>query len=60
MEKKINVTPKEYSELQKLAQISNNKLMSIGQRKIAKAQYEAILRLAKYRPHTPSPLKDMY
>ncbi|WP_159081871.1 hypothetical protein [Paenibacillus sp. CAA11] len=53
MNSKINVTSHEYKELEKLANIVNNSNVSIGQRKIAKAQYEAILRLAKNRPNTP-------
>ncbi|WP_223069398.1 hypothetical protein [Paenibacillus caui] len=53
MARKINVTEDEYKELQKLAEIVNNLNIPTGQRKIAKAQYEAILRLAKNRPNLP-------
>ncbi|WP_046180339.1 hypothetical protein [Domibacillus tundrae] len=58
MRNKINVTPQEYKELQKCARTFNNNLMPIGQRKIAKAQYEAVLRLAKNRPNLPTPQLD--
>lgn len=50
---KINVTETEFKELEKLAEIVNNASFPAGQRKIAKAQYEAILRLAKNRPSAP-------
>lgn len=50
MTRKISVTEKEYQELHRLAQIVNDTSMPVGQRKIAKAQYEAVLRLAKNRP----------
>ncbi|WP_199614755.1 hypothetical protein [Paenibacillus alkalitolerans] len=53
MAQKIKVTEKEYMELQKLAQIVNDQSMPVAQRKIAKAQYEAVLRLAKNRPFGP-------
>jgi hypothetical protein len=53
MRGKINVTQREYTELQKLANIVNNMNTTIGQRRIAKAEYEAVLRLAKNRPSTP-------
>jgi hypothetical protein len=51
--RKISVTAHEYQELEKLAGIVNNLTVPAGQRKIAKAQYEAILRLAKNRPNEP-------
>jgi hypothetical protein len=54
MQRKISVTEQEYLELQRLAQIVNDRNSSIGQRRIAKAQYEAILRLAKNRPISPT------
>ena len=53
MSEKIPVTSGEYKELEKLAQIVNNLSVPAGQRKIAKAQYEAILGLAKNRPNEP-------
>ncbi|ANS74762.1 hypothetical protein AWM70_09275 [Paenibacillus yonginensis] len=53
MAKKISVTAHEYQELEKLADIVNNLNVPAGKRKIAKAQYEAILRLAKNRPNEP-------
>jgi hypothetical protein len=49
---KINVTQGEYLELQKLAKIVNNINETVGLRRIAKAEYEAVLRLAKDRPCT--------
>lgn len=50
MRRKITVTPHEYSELQRLALIINDRSAPLGQRKIAKAEYDAILRLARNRP----------
>lgn len=54
MRKKIDVTPQEFEELQKLADIVNNDANPIGQRRIAKAQYETILRIAHIRPSASS------
>ncbi|MDO7904976.1 hypothetical protein Q5741_00945 [Paenibacillus sp. JX-17] len=53
MRRKIEVTPKEYDELKRLAKIVNDTTAPVGQRRLAKAEYEAILRLAKNRPSTP-------
>ncbi|MFI2856899.1 hypothetical protein ACH6EH_07135 [Paenibacillus sp. JSM ZJ436] len=49
MKNKISVTVKEFQELQRLADIVNDRCEPSYIRRMAKVQYEAILRLAKYR-----------
>lgn len=44
------VTEVEYARLQNLLKVINSKTMSLPRRKIARAQYESLIRYIKSRP----------
>ncbi|WP_373232039.1 hypothetical protein [Cohnella sp.] len=45
----VKVTPEEMQELKKLAVVVKNPLLPMSQRRIAKSQYEAIIKFAKHQ-----------
>lgn len=49
--KMVGVTSDQMQELKQLAEIIQNPTLPLSQRRIAKAQYEAIIKLAKMQNH---------
>jgi len=47
--KSVKVTSEEMLELKKLAEIMKNPQLPMSQRRIAKSQYESIIKFAKYQ-----------
>lgn len=45
----VKVTPEEMLELKKLAEVVKNPHLPMSQRRIAKSQYEAIIKFAKHQ-----------
>jgi hypothetical protein len=47
--KTVKVTSEEMQKLKKLAEVVKNPLLPMSQRRIAKSQYEAIIKFAKHQ-----------
>lgn len=50
MRQQVVVTRVEYKRIQNLLKVVNNRTMSVPRRKIARAQYESMIRFFKSRP----------
>ncbi len=50
--KTVKVTSEEMLELKKLAEVMKNPQLPMSQRRIAKSQYESIIKFAKYQNRT--------